>query len=94
MNELLDKLDNLKKELDKNKNIIRIRQLNEFIYQDKELFTLIKKYQETKNIQLKEKIFENTTFREYKQLENEVNLIILTIRQELKKISDRGSCGR
>lgn len=94
MNELLEKMENLKNELDKNKNVVRIKELNDKINQDKELLSFIEKYRITGDEQIKNKIYENADYIEYKHLENEINFIILKIRSELKKISDKGSCGR
>jgi len=92
MNELIDKVENLKEELDKNTNIIELKKLTDLIMQDKELLEDIKKYQETNDVILKNKIIENKLFKEYKHLEAECNFIILEINKRLKEINDKGKC--
>lgn len=89
MEELIDKINILKNELDKNSNIIKIRELNTMIKQDKELLESIDKYKITRNEEIKNKIISNSLYLEYKHYENEVNFIILKIRSELKGITNK-----
>lgn len=89
MEELIEKVNILKEELDKDTNIIKIKDLNKLIKEDKELLDLISKYKITRNEEIKNKIISNQLYLEYKHYENEVNFIILKIRSELKNITNK-----
>ena len=93
MNELIDKVNNLKESLDSNEEIIKLKEINEKIMQDKELLKDIEEYNRTNNLELKNKIINNSLFREYKHSEAECNFIILEINKRLKEISNKGKCG-
>lgn len=93
MEELYVKLDNLKKILDETETIKEIKRLTEKIKENKELLDLIKKYNYTKDERIKEQIISNEEFMEYKHHETELNLLILEINQELKKITKKDKCG-
>ena len=92
MNELIEKVDNLKKNLDKNKEIIKLKELTDLIMKDKELLNDIKKYQETNDINIKNRIIKNKLFEEYTHQEAECNFIILEINKRLKEINNKGKC--
>ena len=94
MNELIDKVENLKDTLDKNNEIIKLKELNEEIMKDKELLEDIKKYQETNDLELKNKIINNSLFQKYKHSEAECNFIILEINKRLKEINNKGKCSK
>ena len=89
MEELIEKVNILKEELDKDTNVIKIKNLNKLIKEDKELLDLISKYKITRNEEIKDKIISNQLYLEYKHYENEVNFIILKIRSELKNITNK-----
>ncbi len=93
MEELIEKVENLKNLLDKSDEVIRIRELNKKL-DDEEFLRLIDEFKVTKNMEVKNKILSNEEFVEYKELENKINLLILKINQELKKISSKGKCFR
>ena len=90
MNELIDKVENLKKTLDNTKEVKEITELNNEIMKDKELLKLIEEYQRTQDEKLKEKIIHNPLFKEYKKKETDLNLLILSINQQLKEITGKG----
>ena len=92
MNELIDKVNNLKESLDSNEKIIKLKEINELIMQDKELLKDIEEYNRTNNLELKNKIINNNLFREYKHNEAECNFIILEINKRLKEINNKGKC--
>ena len=94
MKELIEKVENLKKELDNSQEVKHIKELNSKINDNKELISLIEKYNETQNERIKEQIINNEFFREYKLSENEINYIILEINSKLKQISKKGSCSK
>ena len=71
----------------------QIKQLTKKINENKELITLIEKYNNTQDERIKQQIINNKEFIEYKQQETEFNLLILEINQELKKITKKENCG-
>lgn len=94
MNELINRVENLKDVLDKNEDIIKIRKLNKEINSNDELFNLIIEYKKTNNLDLKKQIISNPLFNEYKECETRVNFLILEINSKLKTISNKGKCNR
>jgi len=94
MKELVEKIENLKKELDNSKEVKHIKELNSKLKDNKELISLIEKYNNTQDESIKEKIINNEFFREYKLSENEINYIILELNSKLKQISKKGSCSK
>ena len=94
MKEIIEKVENLKLELDNSKEVKHIKELNSKIKDNKELLYLIEKYNSTQNESIKEEIINNKFFREYKLSENEINYIILEINSKLKQISKKGSCSK
>lgn len=93
MEELYIKLDNLKQALDETETIKEIKRLTTKISKNKELLGLIEKYNYTQDERIKEQIISNAEFMEYKHHETELNLLILEINQELKKITKKDKCG-
>ena len=92
MNELMDKLDNLKNELDSSTLVNDIKSVLNKVKSDKDLMKLLDEYSKNNNTSLKEKILDNKTFREFKIKETELNLFIMEINSKLKTISKKGSC--
>ncbi len=94
MEELIEKVEALKEELNKNASVKKIKELNKKIDSDKELLKDIEKYKYSKDINLKNKIMSNSLFKEYKVEETEINFIILEINKRLKQINNKGKCHR
>lgn len=92
MNELMELVDNLKKELDMTKEVQDIKDYNKKISKDKDLLSKIKKYNDTKDESLKKEIISNKLFNEYKEKEIDFNVLILKINKELKRISTKKGC--
>ena len=92
MNELYEKLDNLKKELDNLDLFKKIEDSIKKIESNKGLMAKIEKFNKTKNNDIRLDIYKYDEIKEYKELENEVNLLILQINTKLKKIKDTRSC--
>lgn len=93
MEKLLDKINILKEELDKKEEVIKIRKLNKDIKDDKELIKNIEEYRYLPSELNKEKVVSNIKFREYKECETDINILILEINKKLSEINDRGKCG-
>lgn len=94
MEELIDRVEQLKSELDKNEHVVRIKELNKVLKSDTELMGLIDEYRIHPSDELKMRIYSNPVFAEYKVEENEINFLILSIRSELNKIKGSKGCSR
>ena len=92
MNDLIDKVENLKEALNDTKQVKEIKDINKLIMNDKELLELIKKYKETQDENIKIQILNNELFKNYKDKETELNILILEINSKLKEISNKGKC--
>ena len=92
MEKLYDKLDNLKKTLDESETITKLRELIKEINSNKELVSLIEKYNKTHDERIKQEILKYDIFLKYKHQETELNFLILEINQELKKITKKDKC--
>ncbi len=92
MNELIDKVEKLKRELDSSTLITSVKDALEKTKKDQELTSLLKEYEVTQKEEVKNKILENKTFQEFKIKETELNLFIMELNQKLKKISKKGKC--
>ncbi len=86
MYELIDKVEKLKEEINKEKAVVIVRSLNKRLNKREDLMKLIDEYRVTRSEEIKNKIFSDSEYLEYKHYENEVNFIILKIMSELKKI--------
>lgn len=75
--ELYNKIKNLEDFLDKEENIIAIKDIQEKIKKNEEIMAAINNKEELNNI---------VEIREYKKLENKVNYMILSINNLLKEI--------
>lgn len=94
MNELIDKVENLKRSLDESQEVQDLLRLNKEIMQDKDLLSKIKEYQINPQESLKQEIIKHPLFLKYKEKETDLNVLILMINQELKKLKDKGSCNK
>lgn len=94
MNELIEKVENLKKSISEIDKIKEIQELNKEIIKDKELLKLVEEYNRTQDENIKKEIVNNELFKKYKVLETDINVIILEINSKLKQISDKGKCSQ
>lgn len=92
MEELLEKIDNLKNSLDKDDRVKRINTLNSKIINNQELMSLLEEYKNNPSDDLKYKIYNNSLFKEYKESETDINLLIMSINNKLKSINNRSNC--
>ena len=75
INELLDILD-------KDENIIKIKELKNKLLNDNKLLEDIKNVNNSPSIESKKNLFNNNDYKEYLRLESNINLIILSIKQK------------
>lgn len=92
MNELLNELDLLKKDLDDLKLFKQLKSYRKEINDNKELVEKIEKYNLTKDNNLRLEIYSYKEIQDYKEKENELNLMILEINKRLKIITNKRSC--
>ena len=94
MEELIEKIENVKTNLDKTEQVKKIKRLNKELSNNKELLNKIERYNITQDEKLHQEIINNKFFREYKLSENEINYIILEINSRLKRITKKGTCSK
>lgn len=93
MEKLIEQVEILKKSLDNTTEVKNIIILNKKIKDSKELQEKINKYKKRLNNNLKEEIYNDSLYKEYKEAETNLNILILKINKELKKINSKGKCG-
>lgn len=76
INELLDILD-------KDENIIKIKKLKNELLNNNKLLEDIKDVNNNPSIESKKKLFNNADYKKYLRLENNINLMILSIKQKM-----------
>ena len=94
MEELIEKIENVKTNLDKTEQVKKIKRLNKELSNNKELLNKIERYNNIQDEKLHQEIINNKFFREYKLSENEINYIIFEINSRLKKITKKGTCSK
>ena len=94
MEELIEKIENVKTNLDKTEQVKKIKRLNKELSNNKELLNKLERYNNIQDEKLHQEIINNKFFREYKLSENEINYIILEINSRLKRITKKGSCSK
>lgn len=89
MEELIEKVEQLKNSLDAMEEIKDIKRLQEGIKKDDQLCQLLLEYKQNPTDQKRQEIYKYQLFQEYKASENEVNLLIFRINNTLSKIKDK-----
>ena len=92
MNELIEEVEKLKEELNNTTQVKEIKELNKKIRKEEELLKKIEEYNKNNNEELKKDIISNPIFKEYKNKETELNLLILELNQKLKVLKDKKGC--
>ena len=92
MEELLEKIENLKTSINNEETVKRIKVLNNEIAGDKKLLEMLEEYKVRPTESLKKEIYNNELYREYKKSETDINILIMTINQKLKEINNKRSC--
>ena len=97
MKKINNKVDELINILNNDSRIKRLYELKVELNNDKSLMSKIESLKildqystEYKDIKLD--LFKNPKFVEYKELENEINILILEINQKLKTLTDERGC--
>ena len=94
MDELNERLEQLKQEISKTDVVLELQNKKEEIFNDKMLVERLEKYHKNPSDKQKKEIVASPSFLAYKELETELNLMILDINQKLKKIKGKYSCGK
>lgn len=93
MEKLIEETEKLKKSLDNTTEVEKIIELNKKVKESKELQEKITNYKERLNDNLREEIYRDALYKEYKEAETNLNILILKINKELKKVNSKGKCG-
>ena len=94
MEELIEKLEQLKEEISKDPFVVDYLKEKKKILNNKELISKIERYQQTKLDILKKEIESSPSFLAYKEKETNVNLLILGINQKFKQLNPSFNCRR
>lgn len=92
MEKLLEKIENLKEELNKKEEIQEIKKLNLQLKEHEQILNKIKLYNQTRKESLKDEIYAEEIYQQYKLAETNLNILILEINTKLKKINSKGKC--
>ena len=91
--ELDDKLNYLLSVLKQDTRLLEIKALKEKLVSDDKLLNQINEYNiNPYDKSLKENLFKNNDFKRYKELENEIYFLTLSINQILNRIIDKRMC--
>ena len=91
--ELEDKLNDLLSVLKQDSRLLEIKVLKENLVSNHKLLDQINEYNiNPYNQLLKEKLFKNSDFKRYKELENEIYFLTLNINQIINRITDKRMC--
>jgi len=94
MEELIEKLEQLKEEISRDLVVVDYLKEKKKILNNKELISKIERYQQTKLDILKKEIESSPSFLAYKEKETNVNLLILGINQKFKQLNPSFNCRR
>lgn len=94
MEELIEKLEQLKEEISRDLVVVDYLKEKKKIFNNKELISKIERYQQTKLDILKKEIESSPSFLAYKEKETNVNLLILGINQKFKQLNPSFNCRR
>lgn len=92
MEELIEKLEQLKKEISSSDIVEELQKRKEEVMNDSSLVAKIEEYKKYPRESLKKEITSSPSFLAYKEMETEIDLLILQINQEFKKIRKSYDC--
>ena len=92
MEELIEKLEQLKKEISSLDIVEELHKRKDEVMNDSSLVEKIEEYKKHPEESLKKEIISSPSFLAYKEMETEIDLLILQINQEFKKIRKNYDC--
>lgn len=97
MKKINDKVEELIDILNNDRRVKRLKVLKKELNKDEELISKIEYLKKLDQYSvdyrnLKKELFQNPKFVEYKELENEISIIILEINRKLKNLTNERSC--
>lgn len=92
MEELIEKLEQLKNEISSLEVVKQLQKRKEEIMNDSSLVKNINDYKKCPKESLKKEIISSPSFLAYKETETEIDLLIFQINQEFKKIRKKYDC--
>ena len=92
MEELIEKLEQLKKEISSLDIVEELHKRKDEVMNDSSLVEKIEEYKKQPKESLKKEIISSPSFLAYKEMETEIDLLILQINQEFKKIRKNYDC--
>ena len=92
MEELIEKLEQLKKEISSLDIVEELQKRKDDVMNDSSLVEKIEEYKKHPKESLKKEIILSPSFLAYKEMETEIDLLILQINQEFKKIRKKYDC--
>lgn len=92
MEELIEKLEQLKKEISSLDIVEELHKRKDEVMNDSSLVEKIEEYKKHPEESLKKEIISSPSFLAYKEMETEIDLLILQINQEFKKIRKKYDC--
>ena len=92
MEELIEKLEQLKKEISSLDIVEELHKRKDEVMNDSGLVEKIEEYKKQPKESLKKEIISSPSFLAYKEMETEIDLLILQINQEFKKIRKSYDC--
>lgn len=97
MKKINDKVEELIDILNNDRRVKRLKVLKKELNKDEELISKIEYLKKLDQYSvdyrnLKKELFQNPKFVEYKELENEISIIILEINRKLKDLTNERSC--
>ena len=92
MEELIEKLEQLKKEISALDIVEELHKRKDEVMNDSRLVEKIEEYKKHPMESLKKEIISSPSFLAYKEMETEIDLLILQINQEFKKIRKKYDC--
>ncbi len=95
--EIINKLDEITKIINEDKDLKRKRQLEKKIEENKDLMNKINEIKKMSTydpnyLKKKEEVINNKDFKEYKELEKEEYLLILEINKRLNSLKEKSEC--
>ncbi len=92
MEELIEKLEQLKKEISSLDIVEELQKRKDEVMNDSSLVEKIEEYKKHPKESLKKEIISSPSFLAYKEMETEIDLLILKLNQEFKKIRKKYDC--